>query len=141
MADLVERPIPDDRQDAGYDSLRPSGGWYPDPDGLTLKRWWDGTQWTLARRTYWRPGADSSVYPKKNRVAIAAAICSLAGFLTFGVSAVVGVVLGFRAYAQIRETGGAQPGDDAAILGIVLGFLCIAFFIAAVLTNGFGGGV
>jgi hypothetical protein len=74
-------------------------------------------------------------------VAIASTICSLAGFLTFGVSAVVGILLGLRAHSQIRATGGAQPGDDAAILGAVLGFVCIAFYIVVVLTNGFGGGM
>jgi hypothetical protein len=23
----------------------PPAGWYPDPHGLQVMRWWDGTQW------------------------------------------------------------------------------------------------
>ncbi|NEM90111.1 DUF2510 domain-containing protein [Galbitalea soli] len=25
---------------------RLAAGWYPDPDGELLKRWWNGTEWT-----------------------------------------------------------------------------------------------
>ncbi len=37
--------------------MTPPPGWYPDPHGPHLERWWDGTAWTEHRRT---PGASTA---------------------------------------------------------------------------------
>lgn len=41
-------------------SMTPPPGWYPDPHGPHLERWWDGTAWTEHRRT---PGATAGPVP------------------------------------------------------------------------------
>ncbi|MEU4491205.1 DUF2510 domain-containing protein [Streptomyces purpurascens] len=40
--------------------MTPPPGWYPDPHGPHLERWWDGTAWTEHRRT---PGATAGPVP------------------------------------------------------------------------------
>lgn len=41
-------------------SMTPPPGWYPDPHGPHLQRWWDGTAWTEHRRA---PGAPTGPVP------------------------------------------------------------------------------
>ncbi|GHA36735.1 membrane protein [Streptomyces purpurascens] len=41
-------------------SMTPPPGWYPDPHGPHLERWWDGTAWTEHRRA---PGATAGPVP------------------------------------------------------------------------------
>lgn len=31
--------------------MPPPAGWYPDPGGMRVLRWWDGRQWTSATAT------------------------------------------------------------------------------------------
>jgi len=50
----------------------------------------------------------------------------------FGVSCVVGIVLGFVALGQIKRTNGAQQGRGLAIAGISVGFALIAIFVLVV---------
>jgi hypothetical protein len=66
-----------------------------------------------------------------NGLAIASLACSAAGIIPFffGVSCVVGIVLGFVSLGQIKRTGGVQQGRGLAIAGIAVGFSLIAIFV------------
>jgi len=72
--------------------------------------------------------------PRTNGLATASLACSVAGVLPFlfGVSCVVGIVLGFVALGQIKRTNGAQQGRGLAIAGISVGFALIAIFVLVV---------
>jgi len=69
-----------------------------------------------------------------NGLAIASLACSVAGIIPFffGVSCVVGIILGFVSLGQIKRTGGVQPGRGLAIAGIAVGFSLIAIFVLIV---------
>src|ERR1700689_2611636 len=71
---------------------------------------------------YVAPGGTST-----NALAIVSFICSIVGifFITF----IVGIVLGFVAKAQIRNSGGRQKGDGLALAGIIIGFAWVAFYV------------
>jgi hypothetical protein len=58
-------------------------------------------------------------------------VCSAAGIVPFffGISCVVGIVLGFVALGQVKRSGGSQQGRGLAIAGIVIGFSLIVLFI------------
>jgi hypothetical protein len=62
-----------------------------------------------------------------NGLAIASFVCSIIGFLF--VTFIVGIVLGFVARSQIRNSTTGQKGDGLAIAGIVIGFAWLAFFV------------
>jgi hypothetical protein len=66
-----------------------------------------------------------------NGLAIASLACSVAGIIPFffGVSCVVGIILGFVALGQIKRTGRIQRGRGLAIAGIAVGFSLIAIFV------------
>lgn len=42
----------------------PPAGWYPDPDGRTRLRWWDGLDWTDIRRA---PASTAELVAEENR--------------------------------------------------------------------------
>jgi hypothetical protein len=60
-------------------------------------------------------------------MAIAALVCSLAGFATC-LSAPVGAILGHVARKQIRERG--QQGDGMALAGIIVGWILTGLMVA-----------
>ena len=64
--------------------------------------------------------------PKTNGLAIASLICSCAGL--FFLPIIPGIVLGFVARSQIRQSHGAQRGDGLAIAGIIIGFGWVVLF-------------
>ena len=70
-----------------------------------------------------------------NGLAVASLVCSVAGIVPFffGIPCVVGIVLGFVARNQIRQTGGAQPGRGLAVAGIAVGFSLIGLFLLLVI--------
>jgi hypothetical protein len=70
-----------------------------------------------------------------NGLAIASLACSVAGIIPFlfGISCVVGIVLGFVSLGQIKRTGGVQKGRGLAIAGIAVGFSLIAIFVLFVI--------
>lgn len=64
-----------------------------------------------------------------NGLAIASLVCSLAGWFCFGVGFILGVVFGFIARNQIRNSNGTQTGDGLALAGIILGAIPIGLGI------------
>jgi hypothetical protein len=65
---------------------------------------------------------------RTNGLAIASLVCACAGFL-FIVPGVLGVIFGFIARSQIRQSGGTQGGDGLALAGILVGFGWIGLFV------------
>ena len=65
---------------------------------------------------------------RTNGLAIASLVCACAGFL-FIVPGVLGVIFGFIARSQIRQSGGTQGGDGLALAGILVGFAWIGLFV------------
>ena len=73
---------------------------------------------------------------KTNGLAIASLVCSCAGIFLIGIPAVLGIIFGFVARSQIRQSQGTQGGDGLAMAGIIVGFgvvalLVVVFVIAA----------
>jgi uncharacterized membrane protein len=75
---------------------------------------------------------------RTNGLAVASFVCSAVGIVPFffGVTCVVGIVLGFVALSQVKKTGGAQEGRGLALAGVIVGFALIAIF--ALLVIGLG---
>ena len=85
-----------------------------------------GGQWPP--HGYASPGPYGGLPTKKtNGLAIASLVCACAGFLFF-VPGVLGVIFGFIARSQIRQSGGTQGGDGLALAGIIVGFAWIGLF-------------
>lgn len=69
------------------------------------------------------------VAPKNNGLAIASLVCSLVGALCCGLASIAGIILGFIARSQIRQSNGMQQGDGMALAGIIVGIVAIALSI------------
>jgi Domain of unknown function (DUF4190) len=65
---------------------------------------------------------------RTNGLAIASLVVSLFGCLC-GVGAILGIVFGFVARSQIRQSNGTQTGDGLALAGIIVGFVTLALVI------------
>lgn len=65
---------------------------------------------------------------RNNGLAVASLVCACAGFL-FILPGVLGVIFGFIARSQIRQSGGTQGGDGLALAGIIVGFAWIGIFV------------
>ncbi|HTT52608.1 MAG TPA: DUF1707 and DUF4190 domain-containing protein [Streptosporangiaceae bacterium] len=90
----------------------------------------------LATLTCQLPGGGAALLPvpatpqRTNSLAVAALVCGLCEFLTFGLTAIPAVVLGHVARGQIRRTG--ETGGGLALAGLILGWLAVALFVLAV---------
>jgi hypothetical protein len=71
---------------------------------------------------------------KTNGLAIAALVCGIAGFILF-IPAVLGIIFGFIARAQIKNSNRTQKGEGMALAGIIVGF---AWLVVLVLIIAFG---
>jgi hypothetical protein len=71
---------------------------------------------------------------RNNGLAVAALVCACAGFLFF-VPAVLGVIFGFVARSQIRQSAGTQGGDGLALAGIIVGFAWIALLVILIVVG------
>lgn len=67
-----------------------------------------------------------------NRMAIASLVCSAIGWLCI-IGPILGMVFGFLALSQIRQTG--QRGRGLAIAGIVLGAILFTLITVAGIRN------
>ncbi len=68
---------------------------------------------------------------RNNGLAVASLVCACAGFVLF-IPAVLGIVFGFVARSQIRNSQGTQSGDGLAVAGIIVGFAWIALFVVLI---------
>lgn len=71
---------------------------------------------------------------RNNGLAVASLVCSCAGFL-FLLPAILGVIFGFVARSQIRQSNGVQGGDGLAVAGIIVGFAWIGLFVILVVIS------
>jgi hypothetical protein len=71
---------------------------------------------------------------RNNGLAVASLVCACAGFL-FIVPGVLGVIFGFIARSQIRQSRGTQSGDGLALAGIIVGFAWIGLFLILVIVG------
>ncbi len=78
---------------------------------------------------YWQQGAPP---PSTNGFAIASLVCSCAGPFFLGIGCILGIVFGFVARSQIRQSNGSQTGGGLALAGIIVGFSLIALFVLIV---------
>jgi hypothetical protein len=70
---------------------------------------------------------------KTNGLAVASLVCSLAGFLV--IPLVLGIVFGFIARSQIRNSNGTQGGNGLAVAGIIIGFGWAALIVLGAIVN------
>ncbi len=66
---------------------------------------------------------------KTNGLAIASLVCSCAGIFFIGIPAVLGIIFGFVARGQIRQSQGGQGGEGLALAGIIVGFAVVALLV------------
>lgn len=85
------------------------------------------------------PGVVPAAASATNGKAIASLVLSLLGI--FGIGSLLGIIFGYKARREIRESRGTQGGDGLAVAGIIVGFvtlaafgLVLAFWIAAFAT-------
>ncbi|MHB8243738.1 MAG: DUF4190 domain-containing protein [Acidimicrobiales bacterium] len=73
--------------------------------------------------------------PKNNPLAVGSLIASLCGLIPFVgfLAAIAGIVMGFIARKQIRESNGMQGGAGLALAGIIIGFVLIGLAILLVI--------
>ena len=81
------------------------------------------------------PGYGAPAAAGNNSLATASLVCSIVGLFCAGVLSVVGIVLGFVALNQIKQTG--QGGKGMAQAGIIVGIVSLVLgIIGAVIYYG-----
>jgi len=70
--------------------------------------------------------------PSTNGMAVASLVCALGGLLC-GVGGILGIVFGFIARSQIRQSGGTQKGEGMALAGIIIGFVVVAIAVVVII--------
>jgi Domain of unknown function (DUF4190) len=70
-----------------------------------------------------------------NGMAVASLVCACAGIIPFlfGIPAILGVIFGFVARGQIKNSNNTQGGRGLALAGIIVGFSLIGIFILVVI--------
>lgn len=68
---------------------------------------------------------------RTNPMAIASLVCSIAGLFTCAVSSIVGLILGFVAMNQIKQSG--EEGRGMALAGVIIGGAVLALTVIGVI--------
>jgi len=88
-------------------------------------------------------GPPPSTRPQPSGLAAASLVCSLVGLFTFGVTSLVGIVLGHVAFHKANK--GEAGGRGVALAGFVSGYVILALWLgfsvtfALLLSYGIGG--
>ena len=69
--------------------------------------------------------------PKASGLAIASLICGIAGLVTCGLGALVGLVLGMVALVRISQSQGQMGGQSLAIAGVLVSAGCMVLVVVA----------
>jgi len=64
---------------------------------------------------------------KTNGLAIASLICSIV--FCFAITPILGIIFGFVARGQIKNSGGTQGGNGLAVAGIIIGFVGLLLWL------------
>ena len=116
-----------------------ASGWYPDPTGAPMERWWSGVAWSEATRltspppaTYvvpvqYGPGV-LPVSPPRNGAATAGLtlgiICMFVNsFLLVSVPAFICSIVGLTKASRLEAAGFGPLGRASAVWGLVLSIL------------------
>ena len=109
----------------GAPTSGPAPGWWQASDG----NWYPpeqqpgyGTPTTPYGYGYAMPQSQ-----RTNTMAIASLVCSLLSFAC-GITWILGIIFGHVSLGQIKRTG--ESGRGLAIAGLVVGYLCLAAFVA-----------
>ncbi len=71
---------------------------------------------------------------KTSGMAIASLVCSIAGFfMCLFIGQILGIVFGYKARREIKDSAGAVEGEGLATAGIIVGWVGIAVDIVIVL--------
>lgn len=105
-------------------------GWYADPSGLPVLRWWDGVAWT-PQTHQGAPQAPVQILVK-NSAATAALVLGLVAlavntFLVTSTTALVLAIVGLVKASSLQRQGLAPVGRAKAVWAIVLAFLAGGF--------------
>jgi len=73
-------------------------------------------------------------YPHQNcDKAVGALVCGIFGLLCCQICSILAIVFGFIAKGEIKNANGRLEGDTMATIGIVLGFLGLAWGVLAII--------
>jgi hypothetical protein len=80
-------------------------------------------------------GAPVATARSTNGMAVASLVCACAGIIPFlfGIPAILGIIFGFVARSQIKNSNNAQGGSGLALAGIIVGFSLIALGILGII--------
>ena len=81
------------------------------------------------------PGQSVAASGQVNGLAIASVLLAVLWFA--GIGAVLGLVFGYQARRQIKNSAGRQTGSGLATAGIILGWIGIAILVAGVILIAF----
>jgi hypothetical protein len=102
-------------------------GWYPDPAGSPVQRWWDGTAWSPATQEY-APSYVPAVPAIRNTRATAGLVLGIVAMVVdpLGVPAILGIIfsgLGLSRAGELQRVGYGPVGRTRAVWGLVLSIL------------------
>jgi Protein of unknown function (DUF2510)/Septum formation len=110
----------------------PPAGWYPDPSGAPVQRYWDGTAWTAGEA----PMATSPQQSPRNGLGIAALVLGIIGVVVgiipffFWLAVILGVIgLIFGFIGRGRANRGEATNGTMALWGIITSAVAVVLSI------------
>lgn len=95
---------------------------------------WGGTAGPPPGSIYGNPyGYGTTGLPRTSGLAIASMVLGIVSIVLCGITALIGLPMGYAAKKQIRESNGTITGDGMATAGIVLGWIVIGIALFVLL--------